>query len=128
MRAAKGVDDFLGMQRSLREVEAECVALICCETLELPGAQFCRGYIQNWNQEGEAVPEQSAQKIFRAADLILKAGRPEEGRASRQTLPSTASPLFVPYCVFCGYSSSRRNPTQVSVLSLAWPCRLRYAR
>jgi len=51
--------------RSLREVEAECVALICCETLELPGAEFCRGYVQNWMKQGQdSIPEQSAQKIF----------------------------------------------------------------
>jgi antirestriction protein ArdC len=60
--------------RNLREVEAEAVALICCETLELPGAEYARGYIQNWNRAGEPIPEASAQKIFRAADLILKAG------------------------------------------------------
>jgi antirestriction protein ArdC len=69
--------------RNLREVEAEAVALICCETLGLEGAEFCRGYVQNWNQSGEPVPEQSAQKIFRAADLILKAGAPPaEGAAA----------------------------------------------
>jgi hypothetical protein len=67
--------------RSLREVEAECVALILCETLELDGADYCRGYVQNWMSRGvEQIPEQSAQKIFRAADLILKAGRPQERR------------------------------------------------
>ena len=64
--------------RSLQEVEAECVALICCETLELDGADYCRGYVQNWNKTGAAIPEHSAQKIFRAADLILKAGAPTE--------------------------------------------------
>lgn len=57
--------------RSLREVEAESVALLCCESLGLPGAEFSRGYIQSWGSE---IPERSAQKIFHAADLILKAG------------------------------------------------------
>ena len=67
--------------RSLREVEAECVALILCETLGLPGADYCRGYVQNWIAQGlDSIPEQSAQKIFRAADQILKAGRPVEER------------------------------------------------
>jgi hypothetical protein len=42
--------------------------------LELPGAEFCRGYIQNW-LKGDTIPESSAQKIFGAADRILKAGR-----------------------------------------------------
>lgn len=57
--------------RSLREVEAECVALLCCESLALAGAEFSRGYIQSWGSE---IPERSSQKIFHAADLILKAG------------------------------------------------------
>lgn len=62
--------------KSLREVEAECVALILCESLNLPGADYARGYIQSW-LSGEIIPEKSAQKIFRAADRILKAGTPE---------------------------------------------------
>jgi len=57
--------------RNLREVEAESVALLCCESLGLPGAEFSRGYIQSWGNE---IPERSAQKIFHAADQILKAG------------------------------------------------------
>jgi hypothetical protein len=32
-----------------------------------------RGYIQGWLQ-GDSIPEKSAQKIFRVADQILKAG------------------------------------------------------
>jgi hypothetical protein len=31
--------------KHIREVEAESVALICCETLGLHGAEFCRGYV-----------------------------------------------------------------------------------
>ena len=61
--------------RNLREVEAESVALLCCESLGMDGADFCRGYIQNWLQ-GDVIPDESARKIFRAADLILKAGAP----------------------------------------------------
>ena len=60
--------------RSIRELEAECVALLCCESLDLPGAAEGRGYIQSWFK-GNAVPERSAQRIFHAADTILKAGR-----------------------------------------------------
>jgi hypothetical protein len=62
--------------RSLREVEAEAVALVCLEALGLPGADHCRGYIQAWNQPrgAEPIPERSAQRIFKAADQILKAG------------------------------------------------------
>jgi len=69
------LDDHDRTPRSLREVEAESVALICCESLDLPGAVDCRGYIQH-SLEGSAIPETSAQKIFKAADAILKAGYP----------------------------------------------------
>jgi hypothetical protein len=75
--------DFTDTERTpknLREVEAEAVALLCCEALSLEGAEYCRGYIQNWlcpaiGYNGDAIPEKSAQKIFRAADQILRAGR-----------------------------------------------------
>lgn len=73
--------------RNLREVEAEAVALLCCESLALEGADYCRGYIQNWLYQGvgfnaDAIPEKSAQKIFRAADQIIRAGRPSRDRAT----------------------------------------------
>jgi antirestriction protein ArdC len=64
--------------RNVREVEAESVALICCEALGLDGATFCRGYIQNWIGDGQEISERSAQRIFKAADQILKAGREVE--------------------------------------------------
>jgi hypothetical protein len=60
--------------RNIREAEAESVALICCESLGVPGADFCRGYIQHW-LSGATIPDRSAQRIFKAADQILKAGR-----------------------------------------------------
>lgn len=60
--------------RDIREVEAECVAMICCESLGLPGAQFSRGYIQHW-LHSQTIPEKSVHRIFKSADAILKAGR-----------------------------------------------------
>jgi antirestriction protein ArdC len=73
--------------RNLREVEAEAVALLCCEALSLEGADYCRGYLQNWLYQGigydaSAIPEKSAQKIFRAADQILRAGCGENERGN----------------------------------------------
>jgi hypothetical protein len=62
--------------RNLREVEAESVAMLLCESLELPGSEFCRGYIQSWIK-GDVIPEKSAMKIFGGADRILKAGQLE---------------------------------------------------
>jgi hypothetical protein len=74
-----GLTDSEQTPRSLREVEAEAVSLVCLEALGLPGAEHCRGYIQHWNTRrgAEPIPERSAQRIFKAADQILKAGAVE---------------------------------------------------
>ena len=52
----------LGM--ALIEVEAESVALLCLATLDMPGQEFCRGYIQHWLSGGSGlaqdIPEKSA--------------------------------------------------------------------
>ena len=63
----------------IREVEAESVALICCETLGLEGTEFCRGYIQHWLRTEKEIPNHSAARIFAAATSILKAGTPAAG-------------------------------------------------
>jgi len=65
--------------RHIREVEAESVDLICCETLGLEGAEFCRGYIQHWLKTEKEIPNHSAARIFAAATSILKAGTPAVG-------------------------------------------------
>jgi antirestriction protein ArdC len=82
--AEAGLTDSEMTPRSLREVETEAVALVCLEALGLPGAEHCRGYIQHWNQQrgAEPIPERSAQRIFKAADQILKAGTTETGAES----------------------------------------------
>ena len=61
--------------RDIREVEAESVAYICCAMLGLPGLHECRGYIQSW-LSGNEIHDKTAQRIFGAAERILKAGRP----------------------------------------------------
>jgi hypothetical protein len=71
---AEPVHEAPDLPRSLREVEAEAVALICCEALGLEGAEYARGYIQSWLR-GETIPDASAQRIFKVADQILRAGR-----------------------------------------------------
>ena len=65
--------------RHIREVEAESVALICCESLGLDGAEFCRGYIQHWLKTEKEISNHSAARIFAAASSILKAGAPAAG-------------------------------------------------
>lgn len=74
------MDDDEHTPVNLREVEAECVALICSESLKLDGSEFCRGYIQRW-LGNESIPDRSTQRIFKAADQILKAGRSHETEA-----------------------------------------------
>ena len=55
-------------------MEAEAVALLCCESLGFGGRGiYSRGYIQSWGQ-GQTFTERSAQRIFHTADRILKAG------------------------------------------------------
>lgn len=71
---AETVSDGTTLPRNLREVEAECVALLCTESLGLAGAEFCRGYVQHWLR-GDRIPEASAGRVFKVADQILRAGR-----------------------------------------------------
>jgi len=59
--------------KDIREVEAESVAYILCSVLDLPGLVESRGYIQSW-LSGAEITDKSAQRIFGAADKILKAG------------------------------------------------------
>jgi antirestriction protein ArdC len=68
------VHDSEILPRNVKETEAEAVAMLCCEALGLPGAEFARGYIQSWWGVGNPIPERSAQRIFSAADKILRAG------------------------------------------------------
>ena len=70
---AEAVQDAETTPRSLGEAEAECVALLCLESLGMEGSEYCCGYLQSW-LAGATIPERSAQKIFAAADKILKAG------------------------------------------------------
>jgi len=61
------------VSRSVREVEAEGVALFCCEALGLEGSVYARGYLQHWLGR-EALTEVSAQRIISTAHRILAAG------------------------------------------------------
>lgn len=56
------------------EVEAESVALLVLGTLNQDGLEYCRGYVQSYLR-GRAIDERTAQRIFKAADTILRAGR-----------------------------------------------------
>ncbi len=49
--------------RHIREVEAESVALICCETLGLEGTDFCRGYIQHWLKTEKEISRGNSTRV-----------------------------------------------------------------
>lgn len=72
--AEGAMTDSARTPKDLREVEAESVAYILGSLLGLPGDAESRGYIQHW-LHGNEIPERSAQRIFTAADKILKAGQ-----------------------------------------------------
>lgn len=72
---ANPMSDGATIEQTLAEAEAESVAYILCSVLELPGADESRAYIQSWWGRNP-IPEKSAQRIFSAADKILKAGKP----------------------------------------------------
>ena len=79
--SANMVDQGERTPRDVREVEAEGVAYIVTQSLGLPGDEFSRGYLQHW-LHGQKIEERSAQRMFHAADTILKAGRPRPVAAS----------------------------------------------
>lgn len=63
--------------KDIKEAEAEAVAYLCCATLELPGLEESRGYIQAWlgsEARAEEFGKRSAARVFSAANKILKAG------------------------------------------------------
>ncbi len=62
----KGFTETNNLPRHFQEAEAESVALLLLDTLQLQGAEYSRGYIQNW-LAGEKMPETSAQRIFGAS-------------------------------------------------------------
>jgi antirestriction protein ArdC len=78
-------------EKALREVEAECVAMICCESLGLPGVEYSRGYVQHWLCV-DSIPEKSAQRIFQAADRVLKAGVARSPAFREIGAPGTGQP------------------------------------
>lgn len=76
----KGDTEFVGSPttaRNLQEVEAEGVALCCMLALNLDGIEFPRGYIKTWLGKNE-FPIDSKKKIFKVANVILKAGMEKE--------------------------------------------------
>lgn len=65
--------------RNVREVEAESVTLLVLGTMGESGLEYCRGYVQHWLR-GQSIDERTAQRIFKAADTILRAGRIDQAQ------------------------------------------------
>lgn len=71
----KWIDSADRTPTSIREAEAEATSYIVLDQLdEIDGHMESRGYIQHW-LSGNDIPEESARRVFSAADKILKAGR-----------------------------------------------------
>jgi antirestriction protein ArdC len=68
------LSDSEATPKNMAEVEAEGVAYICCSVLDLPGLNESRGYIQSW-LAGGSITDKTAQRIFGAAEKIIKAGQ-----------------------------------------------------
>ena len=65
------------LPHDIKEAEAESVAYLCCATLDLPGLEESRGYIQGWlgsKERSDEFGKKSASRVFSAANKILKAG------------------------------------------------------
>lgn len=85
------VVDGKTLSRSLAEVEAETVSYILgavCMGEDDKGAAESRGYIQNWFDGGNGIPEKHAQRIIRAAQKIIEAGM---GAAEKAPEPAPKS-------------------------------------
>ena len=78
---------------SLSEAAAAEIAAIAKQAIQncgkfslgLSGGDYSRGYIQHWLAK-DSIPERSAQRIFAAADTILRAGRPDDRQPAEPTL------------------------------------------
>ena len=62
------------LPKSIKEVEAEGVAFLMLNLLNLDGKKESRGYIQGWLQ-GNPISEESAKRIFTVTDKLFKAGQ-----------------------------------------------------
>ena len=68
------------MDRNIREVEAESVALICCESLGLARCRIRTRLYSTLAERRKGNPNQSTRRAFSAPrSTILKAGNPRRG-------------------------------------------------
>jgi len=72
------------LSRDVKEMEAEAVALLVGDALELDGAAESRGYIQHWYGKDRRIDDANARRIISAADKVLRAGRPEKKQSKKE--------------------------------------------
>lgn len=80
------ITDTTHLPRCIKELEAESTAMLCLDVLGRDDMTvFNRGYIQHWMKTGNVteIPEDSAKRIFAAADKILKAGQVSKKKAAK---------------------------------------------
>ena len=108
--------------RYLREAEAEATALLLLATLDLPGQEYCRGYIQSWlNGEGlgeEGIGEASARRIFGAADKILRGGLSGRVKTGQDEFRNGAAVPAPPSPKPPVVAQSAEEPTQTAEIAL----------
>jgi hypothetical protein len=85
----KEIMDSKAIERDIREFQAEAVAyIIMNETEAIDGQDWdkkgARGYIQHW-LNGKMPSNEEIRPIFRAVDIILKAGRYSNAKATTHT-------------------------------------------
>jgi hypothetical protein len=58
----------------LQEVEADGVAHLGCEALDLGEAEYALGYLKEWLKD-QPLSDETAQRIIRTAQRIIDAGK-----------------------------------------------------
>lgn len=78
------------MSRAILEVEAEGVAILCCEALGMDGSEYARGYLQYF-LKNDYLMDAMAQRIIKTVHRILQAGRaPGDQAAGNETVTALA--------------------------------------
>jgi antirestriction protein ArdC len=71
------LSDTENTPHDVREVDAEAVALLCCESLGLPGVEFSRGYIQAFLKTGAAARPSASVRHSASFTLQIRSSEPD---------------------------------------------------
>lgn len=93
-RGKNVIADGENLPLDLAEGEAEAVAYLCCATLGLGGLEKSRAYVQHWLASPERRElfrkSKCPQRVFAAADKILKAGSASSTQNADREAEATA--------------------------------------